>query len=783
MRTKRVAPVCALVLALVAALLGALPARAASEGTGTVEVRLSDAKAASVLANVHVTLLGADTVQRSSDAAGTVRFEDVTPGVYVVHARRESYADAASPRFDVRAGEVTRVALELTPSLATIGRTQARPRVAISSVDDTVAVRRVSETLLDALQNLSGVALQLDGSSISLRGHDPSQTGFSIDGLNIAGGIPGAAFNAGLFTGASVDFDPSARASAGAVNLTTLNATKSWAESLELAYGSYDRSSYKLAVTGTSGRLGIAVQHGGRATAMPLTGQVFADSSGLDYAHNGTIGGSGDVLKLTYALSDKTTLRLSGLHAQQTTNEVCTDATTILPCGYGPGIVRDNNFNYAALGATSLLGATTLNANVYTNINDEHFDGRSMFVAGAPQPYVTYRTGYYKGANLQASTTAGRHTLSAVLSEYHGGNVFTQQFDGHEYPSSVDVRGIQAALSDRYRASDRVSLTVSLSSANATGTGHALVGSLKGDVRLSAHDTLSLSASTGVSAPNLSAARAYSDPHKAEIDCNGRSALVQGPAESPVAQRSSSVQLGLRHTWARGDISVSAYRNDAFGTTFYGALQLAQAAKVVPLPSGYVDALQQTWSSPSVCGAIPFDISRVLAYETLTDVQQRYVGASTEGKLLLGKSSAAFWSYGVTSAFLPSVDPSLTSLGFIFPTNRQIPGRPLQTGSLTLSLISPRAHTELIGNVRFTGADNQQNLPAYTVVNLGIVTALKHGTLSLLEANAFGTEAGVFTTYRGINPFTLADRSTIAFPSTPLPPRQVTLKYSVKIAK
>jgi hypothetical protein len=758
-------------------------AQAASEGTATVEVEIVDGKTRSPLDNAQATLFGPQAVVRLTDAGGTTRFENVAPGTYEVRARREGYLEGRSARFDVRGGETTRVTVELPAVLKEIGHVTAAPRVTVRTIDDASAVRRVSDTLSDALQNIAGVSMQLDGSSISLRGHDPSQTGFKIDGLMMAGGISGAALNAGLFSGATVEFDQNMRGVAGSVNYQTVNATQAWSEKIVASYGSYDRASYQLLATGTSGKLGIAVQHGGRSSRAPISGMSFADASGLDYVHDGANHGDGDVLKLAWSFDKNTTVGLSAMRAQSTVNDVCTDDTTNVPCGYGPGVNKNNDFHFFGLRAQSLIGAVAVNAVAYSNLNSEVYDGNRLHVAGIPQPYWSQRVWRYGGVNLLGTATAGRHTLTASYSGYHGSNDSIQRFDGADFSSSADVDGYQTGLSDAFSASTHLKLTAGAMLTKATGLGHGFIGSLRADWKMSAFDSAWFSAASGASSPNFGAVTTYSDPHKAQIDCHGRSVFVQGPSQDPVAQHNLDLQLGLRHRWKRGDLSISAYRTDSLGTSFGGALQLAEAASVVALPPNYLHELEQTWSTASNCAPAPFDPGRVFAYEMLSDVGQRYVGISTDGNIQLGRATAAFWSYGVTSASISSIGSRVAALGFIFPPGRQIPGRPLQNGSLTISLRQPRGQLEYIGSVRFVGTANPQNIAPFTVVNTGVVAGLRYGTLSLLAGNVFNNQSGLFTTYRGINPFTLRDGTSIAFPSTPLAPRQLTLRYSAKVGR
>lgn len=776
----------ALAFAFVLALVTWPAPAAASDGLGTVEVSIVDRAGGAAIDGAHVTLFGPQSVVRLSDGTGTLRFEDVPPGVYVVRARAQRYGDGESARFDVAAGDVVRVKVELERALVEIGRVKALPAasVTVTTVDDSSATRRISDTLLDALQNIAGVSMQrgADGSSgIALRGFDRSQTGFRIDGLDVAGGISSAAFSAGLFSGASVDFSPTAGSLGGTASFQTINPTKAWTERGEASYGTFDRSTYLVSASGTSGKLGIALQHSWRGSDSPLSGRTYADFSGLSYAHDGGTRADGDVFKLVYAPNAKTTFRLSALRAGSSGSDLCTDDTTILPCGYGPGITSFDRFNYLALVGQSLVGNVAVTAAAYASATTSDYDAGARYVGGVAEPYYATTRALNHGLSLTASATSSRHTRTASFFAYGGSNTSLQIASGDATPSASAVSGYRASLTDAYAMGAHLTTTGSVSLAGATGIGSAVLGSLRGEWRPRRDDSVSFAVASGVSSPNLARVTTYSDPRKAQVDCFGRSAFVQGPGDDPAPQSSTSVQLGARHAWARGEIRVSAYQSTVRGTPFLGAVPLVGGGAA--LPDGYLGAIAQTWNAPTVCGTIAFAPSRVFAYESLSGVAQRYAGATTDGKVQLGRAAAAFWSYGVTSATITSVDPRLAARGFVFEPGRQLPGRPLQTGSLTLSALQPRAGLEYIANLRYVGAANQQNLPPYAVVNLGVVIALRHGTLSLLDSNAFGTDAGDFTTSRGINPFRLADGTTVAFPSTPLPPRQLTLRYAVRAGR
>ncbi len=105
------------------------------------------------------------------------------------------------------------------------------------SIDQNSPQRRLSDDLAGALNKLSGVSVTTcsDDSdatqTISLEGHDPSQTALTLDGIplnapGIAGNLRG--FATDLFQGASVHTGAALGGLGGSVNFTTLQPTLSW---------------------------------------------------------------------------------------------------------------------------------------------------------------------------------------------------------------------------------------------------------------------------------------------------------------------------------------------------------------------------------------------------------------------------------------------------------------------------------------------------------------------------------------------------------------------------
>jgi hypothetical protein len=128
---------------------------------------------------------------------------------------------------------------------------------------------------------------------------------------------------------------------------------------------------------------------------------------------------------------------------------------------------------------------------------------------------------------------------------------------------------------------------------------------------------------------------------------------------------------------------------------------------------------------------------------------------------------------------LSSLDPRLEVPGSYYATGRQLPHRPLRTAGLTIDGVMPKSQLEWLANAQFTSINNGHDLPAFTTYNAGLVFHTSSGTLTLLESNIFGTHAGLFSTYLGVNPMTLVGGGTFAFASDPLAPRQWQLTWDI----
>ena len=222
-----------LALALFATMAGTVvPASAqSSSDTGIIQITVKDAAAQQALSDARVFLLGPTVASALTTKSGIVKYTDVPSGIYRVRVSKSGFTGVTSAAFEVLGNKQVAVDVDLgtqkpataqttttnsadTGGLKIIGSVRARVTVSTTDVDDSSAVRRISDSLTDALSTIGGVDVTQDSNdpnapqTISLRGRDESQTAVTLDGIPL--GAPGAAtnlrsVNTDLFSGAGVE--------------------------------------------------------------------------------------------------------------------------------------------------------------------------------------------------------------------------------------------------------------------------------------------------------------------------------------------------------------------------------------------------------------------------------------------------------------------------------------------------------------------------------------------------------------------------------------------------
>jgi hypothetical protein len=760
----------------------------AQDSGGVIVVTVREAATGKVLSDARVVLFGAALTASRTDARGDVRYSDVPPGMYRIRVVHTGYDPSPAQTVNVTAGRTYAVAVALTGSgLQTIGTISARNGTRVTArADSTSAVRSVSATLEDALDKQPGVTVTTQSSdpssslSISLRNHDESQTGLTLDGIPIS--APGTtanlrAFNTDLFSGAGVSFAPTAGAPAGTVNFRTLQPTATNQVSGQASLGSFDAANDALAATGTIGRLGYVLEHTSSQSNRPQTFQTYLDESGLTYAHGGETRHLGDLAKLQYDFADgKTSLTATGLLSNNHVDLLCTQATTNVPCGSGPGngISMRTGFGYATL--NTLLGEMTASLSGFTSADSGTIDESNRFIGGTASPFSSSNSTLSRGGTLTLGAPLGtRHELTLTASALASRGTSTPFGSALSTTAARSTSTTTVALSDVYRASPKLTLTEGLSFAGESYGGKSTLASLAAAYRAGDADSLTLSLAAGGTPAGLGFVQGLADPADAQFDCTSGTTVVRNGGDAPQSQAQTSVDLAWTHSGSGGrNVTVDVYRQVERGAL---AMGLVRADGTNVLNSAYYAALAGAWSSPYACGGTPFSTSGVYLMQGVAGTTQRYQGVDVSTQAPLGHGVLAYATYSIAQATLVALPDSLSAVASDLVVGAQLPGRPMHRAGLTLDGFARGSGTEAILNVQYTGSNNFQHRGPYALVNASISHPAGVGRLTLSETNVFGTGTAPFATDAGAQPVALSNGSSVTLPAFPLGARTLALTY------
>jgi hypothetical protein len=764
------------------------------QDTGTLVVTVTDQFSGKPIDNAQVFLLGGDSPQSSlTNAKGLLIFSNLQPALYRIEVQADGYERTKLTEVEVDEGRRIEVAVKLAPALKTIAALTAHSSVQINSesVGEDSAERKVSSSLSQELSQLAGVIADNDlygadsAFNVSLRNADASQTMYSIDGIHIAGGAAQLASVAqNLFSGTSISFSPTAGALGGSVNFFTLQPTKIWNYGFTGKAGNYGNTMASWTVTGGGGKVALAMQHTVGGADSPLNGMDYTDQSGSNYAHLGGYTLYSNLLKANVAISPASNLKFAGIEGSSRRSSICTLDTTVLPCGNGPGSGNRSQNAFETLSFESLAGHVQYTLAV--SGGHWNYDSRepNRSVNGTVIPLESQGHSPWHTFGLKLSETAHRHTLSLQAWDSEVNSYVTSTYNGKPSPQASQYsRMASVYVSDKIKANDKLSFTHSVSQAGATNAGSSFELYEQATWQPAKGDVFSLGLGAGSAEPSDTFAQPLSDPLSAQYDCYNGSVYAYGPSDRAVRQASQSYDAGWRHTFKGGFVSVNLYRNNWMGQGMFAAIPIASEPPSL-FPGGslssYLQQLQQTWSSPAICGSVPFSPDRVYVNQYVSGLSQVSQGVTMSAEIPLGKRTVLFPTYTTASTYLPVLDPRLLGPGSYYAPGTQLPHRPLHTAGIILDHLIPRAHLEWLLNAAYTSANNGYNLPAYTTINGGIVFQGSPGSLTLTVSNIFGTHTGLFTTYQGVSPMPLQGGGSFAFATTPLPPRSITLQYRVK---
>ena len=831
-----------------AMLFGYCPGVYAQSSTGEIDLSVVDAATDQPLGNVRTFLLGAQTANALTTASGKITFTDVPVGIYRVRVQVRGYNGASTREFDVLPDRAVHVSIRLTerpPSapagseaqsgtsagtsasagsttnlsssstndsgLKVIGTVKARESISITTSDLNAdsPIRRLSDSLTDALDKLGGVSVTTDATdpnspiTISLNNQDESQTALTLDGIPLS--APGSAGNlrgigTDLFSGSSVSFNPTAGGLAGGVNFSTLQPTQALQFRSNGTTGTYDRNNYLVAATGSVGKLGFVVEHTYRGSNSPLTFREYEDQSGLTYEHGGDSQTESDLVKLRYTLGDqRTSISATALDTNRLGYQVCAQDVTILPCGIGPNNYSSGRYAMAYTTIQSLVGNIQTNFSAYINSGTQNTNDLNRYVlALAPgatdptnpanyvptlDPSASLNNTLTRGFAYSASLAQGNHTFQFVGSLYTAVNA-SLPTAGSQYVTGFT----NAATSSRYqfsdaiKSNDQLTLTPSISFADTTGVGGSFLAGLSGTWRPKLRDTYALAFNVGSSQPNLSFIGSYSDPVSARFNCGAGTAVVSGPGDTGQGspQSATAVNATWAHTFNGGaSLSVQAYSQLQSGQLINALIQEPLSYFNAAGP-GYLSTLYAAYRSPTVCGttASPPD---VYVNESIAGTRRLYQGINATGRFDVSPYIAVLPSYSLNMAVLEAASSRLSDGPSTTLVGAQLPNRPIHKGNIAIDALMPRSGIELLGDAQYVGANNQQNLGPYVTVSFGVSHKFGPGQLTFFMNNAFNAYSGVFATDNFAQPLPLSDGASYVTAATPLTPRTIFLSYSMAI--
>ena len=787
----------------------AVPARAQSNGdTGVIHIAVTSASNGQLLANARVFLLGPSVASALTNSSGIVTYTDVATGLYRVRVSRPGFRPSTSAQFELLGEKEVDVAVVLGPSAqtpssastsstdaeghTTIGRVEARVTLSTRDVDQNSAIRRISDSLTDALGTVAGVDVTQSSNdpdaaqTISLHGHDESQTAVTLDGIPLS--APGTAanlrnLNTDLFSGAGASFGARAGALGGGVNFTTLQPTQTWQSRGSVADGSFDKYNWALGETGSIGRLGIAVLATRRGGNNQLTFRDYLDQSGQMYPHGGESTNTGQLVKLRYGLTDNTTLTVTALQNNAAISPLCTQFTGVVPCGIGPNNSETGKTQFVYGTIQSLIGQVAVQATGYVssqyNLQNEVNRTIDECVGAAvpcpvAAPFATDTHSLTRGLAAQGTISKDNHTITFNLSTFAAQTTFnplvTSGTSTFVVPSTNAIASQTYGLNDSIKIDNRLSLGPTLSLASTTGSGTSLLGGFSGDWHPNDADDFTLSVSAGSSQPAPTVVRSFSDPQSARVNCAGSTAQISGPGDRPTAQSAIDYQGAWTHTWTHGNLTIDLYRQSQAGQLVNATVTAAAAG----LPAPIYSAIEGYYTT--VCPlAMP---ASVYVSQPVNGTKRVYAGYDITGRIALGRDVTAVPSYSTNLSYYTAADSQFTGPGSTLILNQQIYGRPIHRGNLTLDAFHPPSQLELLANAQYVGVNNAQHISPYVNVSLGLSHPFGIGTLTLFETNVFDTQTALFSTIGGAIPEPLNGGGQLIVAGNPLPPRTIQLSYT-----
>ena len=735
------------------------PATAAAPAAGTLRVVVTDAKTHAPLPLTRVDLYGPRSLRGATGTDGAVPFADTPAGDYDILVRRDGYEDQTVRHVAVVAtGGVVNVALQPSPRrppswLRQIGRVKGKgaPKASASDVSADDPRSALSPDVVKAAGDLPGVVISQSGSgtTASVFGHSATQTSVSVEGVPVS--AFGSATNLqpfalDLFQSVQVSRTSAFGSPGGNVNFTTNNPALDWTGTLGAVYGSFLNAGGRVTSSGTTGRLGLSATHATREEVNPINGLTFADTSGLRYRHDASAASTGDAVKMRYPFSRSHVLYGSLVALNSSAELYCSDFTGVVPCGYGPRNLQSNGLTSAQLKDVFSSGRLDAALTLFHNVSKVDVDQSGRFVAGLPTP-----------SSSGARTTAGGFIVDG---QYEVGNHYPVTFHATVDNQTTSVSGsafgsilppISSSLSyrdasisgtvyDRRRTS--ANLAVGLQQ---QGAQHGTTATFTVRHRPSNADTFTFEGRTGFLASTPIAFSGVADPSALRIDCPANQAAGFGPFSSSVDSGSTTASLAWEHVGRRVSVTASVRHEVDYNGTV-AAFVRADALQSPVVGTPYLNAASALFQT--ACGVNrPVALQDLFFQVTGSAPRVQYDGGELALHADVSRNVAADFTAGLVSARAFGSQGPLFAKGSTLASGAQLPQVPIQTMNLSVVARVGASQLRALGNVHHVGANNVNNLPQYTTVDVGLAQRLRHGAeLTVVAQNLTGTYAGVFAT-------------------------------------
>lgn len=775
-------------LALAVFMLGeGAPAHAPAPPPGTLRVVVRDARTNASLPLASVDVYGPRSLRALTGLDGAVPFDGAIAGEYEVVVRHEGYEDRTLRGVRVPPeGTELDVALQPAPRrppswLRQIGAVKTkRPSSATASrVDQETPETVLAASPVAGAATLPGVTVQRTpgGETVSVFGHSAAQTTLSVDGVPVSTfGAPSSVqpFALDLFQTVQIDRRSAFGSPGGNVDFTTRNPALDWIGTLGAFGGSFGNGGESVTGAGTTGRLGVSFTEARRDESNPLDGLTFRDASGLDYRHDALVRTTGEAFKLRYPFSQDHVAYVSLVSLASSAPLVCDQFTGLVPCGYGPRNVEKNGLSSFQVKDTLASGRLQASATLFRNTSSIDVDQSGRFFAGTAEPASSSARNGTSGAIVEGQYQVGKgfpvsfHATVDAQRSSVSGTAFGRTVPPVSSSLAYRDASISGPLFDKRRVSSTLALGVQQQGAQGSRTADLTV-----KYRPTNADTLTLDGRTGFLAAPPPAFAGLADPSALQVNCAANQATGFGPSSGLPNSGSTTTSFGWEHVGSRISTS-AALRHEIDDNGLVTAYVRGDALNPSLMTPAYLSGVSQAFAA--TCGA-PFAASPADLFLAVTSSvpRVRYDGGELAVHVVASRNVTADLTYGLVYARAFGHDGPLFSGGSTVVSGRQLPNVPIATENLGILAKLGRSEATLLADVHHVSANNPNDLPGYTTLDVGFDQRLARGArLTVGVLNVTGAYGGVFATPANAVPL-LTRYGPLATAAIPLAPRSLTV--------